>query len=130
MRTLLLTTVTALMTQPNAAADLADLRWRHRLVVTASADAVAAQRAERSRDVGGWAERQLVLVELTTENAMIDGKPADLNVAAAREKLGLDRDTAVALVGLDGGVKQRRERAFTNNELFAAVDAMPMRRGS
>lgn len=130
MRTLLLATVMALMTQSNAAADLADLRWRHRLVVTASADTAAAQCAERSRDLGGWAERQLVLVELMAENAMIDGRPADLDVAAAREKLGLDGATAVALVGLDGGVKQRRQDAFPNAELFAAVDAMPMRRGS
>lgn len=128
MRTILLAATLALMTQIAHAADLVDLRWRHRLVVVTSTDAATRQRAERSRDPAGWSERQLVLVELTGEHATIDAAPASIDVAATRERLALS-GAAVALVGLDGGVKKHRAEAFSNEELYAAVDAMPMRRG-
>lgn len=127
MRTTVLAAMLALMTPIAAATDLSHLRWRHRLVVVTSADAATRQRAERSRDPAGWSERRLVLVELTGEHATIDAAPVSIDVAATREMLGLS-GAAVALVGLDGGVKERRAEAFSNDELYAAVDAMPMRR--
>lgn len=128
MRTIMLATTLALMTPIAAATDLADLRWRHRVVVVTDAEVAARQRTEQARDPSGWAERQLVLVELTGERATVDGEPAGLDVARTLDRLELNGAT-VALVGLDGGVKERRTAAFTNDELYAAVDAMPMRRG-
>lgn len=118
------------MTLPAAASDLADLRWRHRLVVVTTTEGAAAQSAEQARDTAGWSQRQLVLVDLTGGTATVDGEAADLNAAAARATLRLDDRAPVVLVGLDGSVKQRRVDAFTNAELFAAVHVMPMRRGS
>ena len=34
----------------------------------------------------------------------------------------------MVLVGLDGGVKERRQSAMSGEELWGLIDAMPMRR--
>lgn len=121
-------------TPPALAADtLGGFRWQHRLVVVAaSADTdpdLTAQRRGRERDLAGWAERALRLVEVVGDRVLVDGERSSLQAAQVRDELRLDGGAfAAALVGFDGGVKARADRAFANEELFGRVDGMPMRR--
>ena len=89
--------------------DLSTHRWRSRVVVLSAPSASDARLshmrrhlAERAEEV---AERDIVAVEFL--------RPGNFTVH---------------LVGKDGGVKLRREGPLALDELFAVIDAMPMRR--
>ena len=125
--------LTASSTTLAAGSPLADLQWQARLVVVTAADPsdpqLLAQRERRQGDLAGWRERAIRLVEVTGEEVRVDGQPSDLSAARLRTVFGLPADRFMAaLVGLDGGVKARRHDAFSNPGLYAAIDAMPMRR--
>jgi hypothetical protein len=92
--------------------DLPDLslhRWRSRVVVVSAPSASDAELARMRRHFADrWKEaeeRDIVLVETP--------RPGPFTVH---------------LVGKDGGVKLRREGPVALDELFAVIDAMPMRR--
>ena len=111
---------------------LAALRWRRRpLVVIApeGTDArLARQRAliEAARDA--FAERDQSLVVVAGDTLSVDGAAWD-GAAALRARFGVGTDDfAVILVGKDGGEKARWREPVDPREVFARIDAMPMRR--
>lgn len=89
--------------------DLSAHRWRSRVIVLSAPSASDAERARALRllaDRAGEAEeRDVVVVEVLSPGPF-----------------------AVHLVGKDGGVKLRREGRVDLDELWAVIDAMPMRR--
>jgi hypothetical protein len=89
--------------------DLSAHRWRSRVIVLSAPSASDAELGRARRllaDRAGEAEeRDVVVVEVL--------RPGPF---------------AVHLVGKDGGVKLRRAGRFDPDELWAAIDAMPMRR--
>ncbi|MCW5965007.1 MAG: DUF4174 domain-containing protein [Bryobacterales bacterium] len=114
---------------------LADLQWKHRLLLVFAANEedarFARQYAEWQRTVAGMEERDLLWVPLMA------GKPSraagrTINLAsqeAIRRVLGVNSgEFAVLLVGRDGGVKLRKAEPVEAISLFALIDAMPMRR--
>ena len=78
----------------------------------------------RQRDLNtqaraGFLERDLVIVELVGSQS---------GTAAVRERLSPSQGAfRVVLVGKDGRVKQTSEHPIRPEELFATIDAMPMR---
>ena len=67
----------------------------------------------------GFLERNLVIVELVGSQS---------GTAAARERLSPSQGAFRAvLVGKDGRVKQTSEHPIRPEDLFATIDAMPMR---
>ena len=78
---------------------------------------------------GGFAERDLLRADLLEDGTgSFDGAQVSAwEVAAARERFGSGRFTAL-LVGKDGTVKHRFDEPVGPEEIFALIDAMPMRR--
>lgn len=108
-----------------------DVRWEHRLlVITGPEDRVADQAAACHAVRGGMLDRELIVVDASTEEVrLIAGAREDLPAAGSfRTRFDLPTDTfEVVLVGKDGGVKERRTERFETEELFQIIDAMPMR---
>ena len=126
---------------------LADAQWEHRLLAICGAQSAAlgselqlSQFAEI--DWSGYLERKLLVVGVSSDAvsvAYIERLPngdtfpgvvkfyehKDLRlVRAANCESG---EPSLSLIGLDGGVKEKWYEPVPNDELFAIIDAMPMR---
>lgn len=90
-------------------------RWQHQML----------RIAEPGRN-----ERDVVVISVLEEAVVATGGPATR--ASARDLRAaydlLPHQFCVVLVGKDGGVKFRQEEPVSGAELFALIDAMPMRR--
>lgn len=110
---------------------LEKLRDRNRVLIIFAADGSDAklqeQRRQASRDVGGYAERDLTVFEVVGDNAVRDGQPLPTGTAAALRRAVSGEAFSVVLIGKDGGVKLREREPIENAKLFATIDAMPMR---
>lgn len=114
---------------------LAEYRWQNRLLLIFAGDsadpdvgktrmaleASACELADRDMVIGWILER----AESRIAAAGIDPTTAE----ALRSHLGVSGDGfAAVLVGKDGGVKARYDRAPRLGEVFSLIDGMPMRR--
>ncbi len=116
-----------------AAQSLTDYRWQNRLVLilAASEDSpfLQDQLNALSGDDPGLQDRKLIVLQLTptTSRRGLDEtkwQPADAALYQTHHRSGEE----VLLIGLDGGVKLRQREILTREKLYAAIDAMPMRR--
>ncbi|NND50302.1 MAG: DUF4174 domain-containing protein, partial [Rhizobiales bacterium] len=75
-------------------------------------------------------ERELVLIVIAGEDLKtIIGPQAGLSASQLRSRHSIaDDQFQVVLVGKDTGVKLRSENPVAARDLFALIDAMPMRR--
>jgi hypothetical protein len=120
--------------------DLQAHQWTHRvlLVFAPSRDAermqTQAERIAEARD--GFVERDLVVVEVVADGpSRAQPTPSDhaepitdASAEALRERFAVPPDAfAVVLVGKDGTEKRRSELPLAAPDLFATIDAMPMR---
>ena len=107
-------------------------RWSKRLLVlTAEGPEAAVQRSLVAAEQEGLEDRDLTVfvvgaeVEVVAGNRATDPLPP---AAAFRQRFDLpDRGFQVVLVGKDGGVKLRRDEPLVPRDLWAVIDAMPMR---
>ena len=100
------------------------------LVFTETAPGAGLQRSLFDGHGEGLLDRNLLLIEVgQDETALVNSGASDLPDAAAfRARFELPLDAfEVVLVGKDGGVKERRTQALNPDELWAIIDAMPMR---
>ena len=114
--------------------DLHVYRWKKRvLLVFAPSRAGAAltqQQQWLAEHLEGCVERDLEVGYVIEQGAGVLGartlSPAD--VARLRTRFDVPSgEIHVLLVGKDGGVKLRADRLVAPQELFALIDAMPMR---
>ncbi|SIS91174.1 protein of unknown function [Roseivivax lentus] len=102
-------------------ADFADLRWQARIVVVLAddaADAAFCDQMARLRSAGaGLAERDIIV--------FTDTDPATRGPLGTRLS---DGPFTALLIGKDGGTKRRESAPLAIDDLFATIDAMPMRR--
>ena len=110
-------------------------RWQNRLLLVfapAEDDPRLARQMALSRAYGdGLAERDLLLMEIIGSKKMrIEGHAGSLaDAKALRDRHNVADDAfAVILIGKDGGTKRRETHPFEAEDLFATIDAMPMRR--
>ena len=117
------------------ALDLVDYQWRNRVLVLVAASpenpsvAVALGRVEQSTTA--LTERHVVVIQLFTQAASLaDGRPLTTAEAEGlRKELAVDRhDEVLILIGKDGDIKRRAPLQIDLAEIFAQIDAMPMRR--
>lgn len=119
----LLLTLTLLVWPARPAADpLTSARWQHRLLVVIAEEGHPMLLAQRRIAAGhrtGFAERDLFLVE---------GVGGGAEARALRERFGTGAGGFRAvLVGKDGGAKITVDEPLGAEQLFATIDAMPMR---
>ena len=102
---------------------LIQYRWSHRVVVALAASPsdpnLSAQRRIFATMEAGARERDLVLLEAT------DDTPEG---AALRRRFGGGTGFKAVLIGKDGGEKAASALPMRPGDLFATIDAMPMRR--
>ena len=114
--------------------DLSQFRWKNRLVFlfAPSREHPLFDKLHRSIAIqkDEIADRDLVIFEiLDSEPSRMDTSPLDPQTAQyLREKFNVPRNRfAVILVGKDGGVKLNRQDQTRLEDIFALIDAMPMR---
>ncbi len=128
----------ALDEEPTEAALLGALGWSERILVVAEPlggnDYGKLASIQRGRWVAALDElalRDLRIVHLVGDQAaLVAGRQLEVeSVKRLRDRWGLPTGNwACALVGKDGGVKQRWQEMFEVEDVFDIVDAMPMRR--
>lgn len=125
---------------PGASLDLAEHRWRHRLLLLFAPTADDARYREQLERLEPRAadldERDLLVVHLLAASpGDAAGRPED-PVGGAEDAARLrdaftdaePSDFRVVLVGKDGGGKGRWAEPVDLDAVFAMIDAMPMRR--
>ncbi|MPZ88214.1 MAG: DUF4174 domain-containing protein [Nitriliruptorales bacterium] len=121
------------MAQPDAF-DLMVYRWRRRLLLIFSPSATEPAYQRQMSLLGGeqsaLAQRELLLVHLIAKEPsrlevqrLPPGTAEDLRAQFAVE----DTTFAVVLIGLDGTAKRRSAEPMPPADIFAAIDAIPMR---
>ena len=137
--------MTAVLIVPAMADPLAFYRWERRplLVFTPSWGDARFRRLHRDLDESGFMDRDMIRVVISSANVPPDeavthgrlranagGKGEGPGSGTAlRTRFGVPPDEfAVILVGLDGNEKARWSAPPAPGELFALIDAMPMRR--
>ncbi len=119
--------------------DLSEYRWKNRLVLLFSSqhDSSLGQRQHDllRADQTGLDERDLLIFRVLPDRVVDDvdsvrKDSADIERAAAlRERYQVDeREFLIILIGKDGSEKLRRDVIVPLGELYALIDAMPMRR--
>jgi hypothetical protein len=116
------------------AVDLDQYRWKSRLLLLFAPtrdhpwfDSLHRSLMTRKADV---ADRDLVFFEVLESGlSTLDTEPLDPGTAEMlREKFGVAEGSfSVVLVGKDGGVKLDHQGQIRVEEIFALIDAMPMR---
>ena len=125
------------MTGVASAQTLGDLRWAKRvLIVFAAGDnkLLAEQRERLLAHESSLAERDMLVFAVLGNGEFLPiygDVPTSETADALRRMLDVpaDAEFAAVLVGKDGGVKWRGDAPADTNQLFALIDAMPMRRG-
>jgi hypothetical protein len=123
----------SLAATPIMAAPLAQFQWDKRvLVLLAEAEAGDLNRQIDMllRAEPGLQERDMVVLAVRGQNVeAVFGNAAGLDAQAIQASIGGDDAELfeAVLIGKDGGVKQRWPQPVSPEELFAVIDAMPMR---
>lgn len=129
------------MTHPDDQSLMQQYLWTHRpLLIFAPTPDDARLNVQRriARDADdGFADRQMLLIEIIAAGDSRIVRPGDasnpkpisdiqVNEIRRRFRPSVTGFT-VMLIGKDGGVKLRKTEPVTADELFALIDAMPMR---
>lgn len=108
-----------------------EVRWEHRLLLISGPEEAVSQQAEACRAArDGMLERELIVVNSSSDpSELVVGDRKDIPEAPTfRSRFEMPKaEFQVVLVGKDGGVKERRSNQFDVEEIFAIIDAMPMR---
>ncbi len=105
-------------------------RWRVLVVSSASTTDLALARQTRwlAAAAAGLRDRDVVVIRIVA-NAVDAPPKLNLDSHTLRDVLGLKADRfGLALIGKDGHEVFDRRAPITMRSLFAAIDAMPMRR--
>ena len=108
-----------------------DQRWSHRMLVCTNVNPGAStQSALLEEHEAALIDRDLLVIQVGSNHAqLLAGSAGELPGATAfRERFDLPENAfEVVLVGKDGRVKERRIEPMNPDELWAIIDAMPMR---
>ena len=130
----MLATVLTVMTGVGPSYAMSNYKWKYRpLLVFAERErnsSLVEQRQILATSRAGLAERDVVVIWVIGNKASAELGPAPLmTVAALRSRYGVAINAFRAvLVGKDGGEKLSSTKPLGTASLFAAIDAMPMRR--
>jgi Domain of unknown function (DUF4174) len=111
------------MTDATQAAPLDEYHWQNRVLVVVAPAGDAAAKAQRriyETSAAGMSERQIVLSEALDDSER--SRQIRSRVSADGKRFG------VFLVGKDGHTAASSDKPMSADDLFARIDAMPMRR--
>lgn len=120
-------------TQAVTKLELSEYRWQNRLLLifapSAAAPEVMAQRQRFAEQSTAFADRELLTFYLFDQGmGEADHYTVDPRATAdLRDHFDVTADFAVVLVGKDGGAKDRFTQPVAPDEIYALIDAMPMR---
>ncbi|MEM9740165.1 MAG: DUF4174 domain-containing protein [Pseudomonadota bacterium] len=125
---------------------LGETRWENRLLlICGEKDAALGSTLQQAQfeglDWAGFEERKLTIIGVSPDMSMVFDTASFVDISREPSTQTLrDADVdlvqiakcehgapSLTLIGLDGGVKQRWESPVSNADLFALIDAMPMR---
>ncbi len=108
-------------------------RWENRVIVIYGEDPLRSEQIEHLKaDLPGLLNRNLVVIDASAEPATVvsGSEPKEPLPTAltfiSRFNIPTEGFTC-SLVGKDGRMKERRDTIFRSDELYAIIDAMPMR---
>ncbi|MEQ8822916.1 MAG: DUF4174 domain-containing protein [Filomicrobium sp.] len=123
----------ALMLTATQAQAMSGYKWKNRPVVVFAGPGGEAQLAEQRRlfsgKQAGLKERDIVVIWVDHDSVRTQFGPGPgLSAAQLRTRFGVENVRfRVVLVGKDGGTKISQSRPLSVRQLFATIDAMPMR---
>lgn len=114
------------------AQDFNTYQWKNRIILLKEAnldsDWLNAQIKRLQSDIGELNERQLVVFIIANNKVYdIEQNETDLDADIIEEQYGLIEFQGLALIGLDGGVKLKKEFIVNPKSIFELIDSMPMR---
>ena len=82
------------------------------------------------KNKGSYWERDMRVFRMVNDSIVDEeGRLIDASAKELKNKLNLEDDSfTVILLGKDGGVKLRQSRLLPSTQLYALIDAMPMRK--
>lgn len=118
------------------AQNLDQFRWKNRLVLLLTDHAdnpeVLNQLKIFESDLEGLKERKLKVIHLTSDQTKIWDTKTEVwsksDGQLFQKYRKQDASFEMILIGLDGGEKLRKSLPISLDQLFAVIDAMPMRR--
>jgi adenine C2-methylase RlmN of 23S rRNA A2503 and tRNA A37 len=112
---------------------LGTYQWKNRLVLVFAPSPEDEQYQEQLEHLGNEQEifeRDLILFHIFGEQGGFAGENrlSEKDSEELRQQFNIDKTSfAVVLIGKDGTEKRRWQEPVENSELFALIDAMPMR---
>ena len=100
-------------------------KWKKRVVVLAGDQDWVKKNYAQFDDQLGVQERNLVFLWDNGES-IISLPPSEKTLAWSRPTF-IRAPYQFYLIGLDGGLKEKRKKSMSQQELFALIDSMPMR---
>ncbi len=112
--------------------DLSQYRWEHRLVLILAESPQSAFLQEQLdtllADRAGLDERKLIIIQATPDQVRMGMAGVWTAGSGIYKSYGSETEKEeVMLMGLDGGVKLRKQAMLSLEELFDTIDSMPMR---
>jgi hypothetical protein len=117
-----------------SAQDLSKHRWENRLVLFITDDennsTFQSQVAEFMKDLTGLNERKIIIYQVMPEEYKtgLNGNKKIKSTRLYNDYKKTDAGFEVVLLGLDGRIKLQRSELLPLEDLYAIIDAMPMRR--
>lgn len=115
--------------------ELNEFRWKNRVLLVFSANEDSSHLTDQKeallRDEAGLIERDLLIFEITKDQEiteLLHEKEYRSNTNLWRSYEISNADITVLLIGKDGTEKLRSTSVLSSKELYAVIDAMPMRR--
>ena len=117
------------------AQDFNTYQWKNRIILLKEAnldsDWLKAQIKRLQSDIGELNERQLVVFILSDGVVYdIEQNKTDLDANIIEEQYGLSGFQGLALIGIDGGVKLKKEFIVNPKSIFDLIDSMPLRQAT
>ena len=120
---------------PSNAQKLSSHQWKDRVILIqsneSSSQLLKSQISELKKHEKGLEERRLVIYQINSDQIKkgIEPKESWQKIDESFKKIqNPSAGFEIILLGLDGGVKLRKNELLTCDELFRTIDQMPMRR--
>ena len=114
---------------------LDQFQWKNRLILIVSneksTESFESQMQVLGALEGGFDERKLLVIHIKKDQFKLINQPNNewiLNSDLYEQFNTQDKNFQTILIGLDGGVKLRRNEVVSKQEIFDLIDSMPMRR--
>lgn len=115
------------------AQNLKDFRWKNRIILVfgevSEKDEVDKQIKELKKDSAGLNDRKILLLQVT-QHLVTDQFGIKYKESLYNEALTIQSNAdhfEILLIGLDGGIKLRKNQFVSLSELYKLIDVMPMR---